>query len=145
MNKDKQDLNFRHSMVNIRYSKALLLRFGVTKASRQFRVSRTLIYKLLNRFDGNIASLAPWSKKPKSHPNESTKEEYTLIRNYHKRNPDIGLVILWVKLHKAGYTRCITTLYRSLIRLGLKTNPPKVPKYKPKPYEQMTFLVNTFT
>ncbi len=133
MNKDMQDINLRHSIV--KYAK----RFGVTKASRQFRVSRTLIYKLLSRFDGNINSLAPRSKRPKSHPRESTKEEYSLIRNYHKRNPNMGLVILWVKLRKAGYTRCITTLYRSLIRLGLRTNPPKKIKYKPKPYEQMTF------
>ncbi len=133
MNKNMQDINLRHSIV--KYAK----RFGITKASRQFRVSRTLIYKLLSRFDGSIVSLAPRSKRPKRHPNESTKEEYTLIRNYHKRNPDIGLVILWVKLRKFGYTRCITTLYRSLIRLGLRTNPPKKPKYKPKQYEQMTF------
>lgn len=43
--------------------------------------------------------------------------------------------MLWLKLRKASNKSCLTTLYRSLIRLGLKTNPPKKPKYKSKPYE----------
>lgn len=133
MDKSKQDLNLRHSIV--KYTR----RFGVTKASVQFNVSRTFIYKLLRMFDGNVASLTPKSKRPHSHPKQTTDDEYTLIKNYFNRNPDIGLGILWVKLRKAGYTRCITTLYRSLLRLGLKTSPPKKPKYKPKPYESMTF------
>lgn len=48
-------------------------------------------------------------------------------------------MIIWLKLRKGGYYRCLTTLYRSLIRLGIRTNPTKKPKYKPKPYEPMTF------
>lgn len=69
--------------------------------------------------------MPPRSKKPNNHHNQSTIDEYTLISNYFNRNPNIGLIILWIKLRKVGYTRCITTLYRSLIRLGYKTNPPK--------------------
>jgi transposase InsO family protein len=127
------DLYYRQSIV--KYAN----RFGVTKASVQYMVSRSFIYKLLKRYDGSIESLRPMSRRPKSHPKATTQAEYDLITNYIKRTPGIGLVVLWVKLRRVGYTRSITTLYRSLIRLGLKTSPPKKPKYKPKPYESMTF------
>lgn len=133
MNNFISDLKYRHSI--IKFAK----RFGVTRASDHFNVSRSFIYKLLKRFDGTLDSIKPFSKRPHKSPKESKPDEYELIKNYHRRNPNIGLVILWLKLRKAGYKRCLTTLYRSLIRLGLKTNPPKKPKYKPKPYDDMTF------
>lgn len=119
------DLNFRKSLV--KYAN----RFGVTKASKEFKVSRSFVYKLLNKYDGTAESLRQMSRRPKYHPKATTHDEYDHITNYTRRNPDTGLVVLWVKLRKAGYTRCITTLYRSLIRLGLKTSLPKKPKYKP--------------
>ena len=127
------DLKYRHSI--IKYAN----RFGVTRASDHFNVSRSFIYKLLKRFDGSLDSIKPFSKRHHFSPKESKADEYELIKNYHRRNPNTGLVILWLKLRKAGYSRCLTTLYRCLIRLGLKTNPPKKPKYKPKPYVDMTF------
>ena len=133
MNNFISDLKYRLSIV--KFAK----RYGVTRASDHFNVSRSFIYKLLNRFDGSLDSLKPKSKRPHKSPNESKADEYELIKNYHRRNPNTGLVILWLKLRSAGYTRCLTTLYRSLIRLGLRTNPPRKSKYKPKPYEQMTF------
>ena len=127
------DLKYRHSI--IKYAN----RFGVTRTSDHFNVSRSFIYKLLKRFDGSLDSIKPFSKRPHYSPKESKADEYELIKNYHRRNPNTGLVILWLKLRKAGYSRCLTTLYRCLIRLGLKTNPPMKPKYKPKPYVDMTF------
>lgn len=119
MNNFISDLKYRHSI--IKYAK----RFGVTRASDHFNISRSFIYKLLRRFDGSLDSIKPKSKRPHHSPNESKTDEYELIKNYHRRNPNTGLVILWLKLRKVGYSRCLTTLYRSLIRLGLKTNPPK--------------------
>ncbi len=113
----------------------------VGQQNNRFEVSRSFIYKLINMYDDSLNSLKRKSKRPSYHPNASTKAEYDLIKNYHRRNPNIGLVILWLKLRDAGYTRCLTTLYRSLIRMGLRTNRPKKPKYKPKPYEDMTFPV----
>lgn len=109
------DLKYRHSI--IKYAN----RFGVTRASDHFNVSRSFIYKLLKRFDGSLDSIKPFSKRPHYSPNESKADEYELIKNYHRRYPNTGLVILWLKLRKAGYSRCLTTLYRCLIRLGLKT------------------------
>ncbi len=89
MNNFISDLRYHHSIV--KYAK----RFGVTRALDHFNCSRSFIYKLLSKYDGTFVSLKPESKRPKYHPRQTTDEEYTMIKNYHRRNPDIGLVILW--------------------------------------------------
>ncbi|MDL2292963.1 hypothetical protein LJC17_05195 [Acholeplasma sp. OttesenSCG-928-E16] len=89
-----------------------------------FSVSRSFIYKLKSRFDGSDDSLLPLSRKPHSHPNQQSIYEVDMIRNYIKRTPNISLVTLWVRLRRAGYKRSMTTIYRTLLKLGLRTNPP---------------------
>ena len=43
-----------------------------------------------------------------------------------------GLVVLWVKLWKSGYTRSVTSLYRVMQRLGIyEKAPSKKKKYEP--------------
>ena len=54
-------------------------------------------------------------------------------------NPNTGLVVLWVKLRRSGYTRSITGLYRVLRRQGQMAVKLPNPKYIPKPYEKMRF------
>jgi transposase InsO family protein len=56
-----------------------------------------------------------------------------------RRNPKLGLIELWHRLRKRGYTRRPESLYRVMRRLGMF--PDKKPKksYVPKPYEQMTY------
>ena len=50
------------------------------------------------------------------------------------------MVVLWVKLRKAGYTRSITSLYREMQRLGIyQKTPSKKKEYEPKPYEEMKY------
>ena len=52
----------------------------------------------------------------------------------------LGLVVLWIKLRRNGYTRSITSLYRVMQRLGIyNKTPSKKKKYEPKPYQQMTY------
>ena len=61
-------------------------------------------------------------------------------RVYSERNKETGLVVLWVKLNRAGYTRSITSLYREMVRQGIyKKTPSKKKQYVPKPYEQMKY------
>jgi len=118
---------------NLKYRLSILKyanNHSVSRASLKFNVSRTFIYKLKSRYDGTLESISPHSKRPISHPNQSTSDELDLIKRYIKRNPNVGLMTLWIKLRNAGYFRCMTTLYRSLIKLGLKTNPPKPEKNK---------------
>lgn len=85
---------------------------GVTAAARRYNVSRSLIYRWRERYDGTLKSLQDRSHKPHSHPNQHTEEEISLIKNMRKKNKHTGLVVLWVKLRQRGYIRSITGLWR---------------------------------
>ena len=66
----------------------------------------------------------------KSHPNQHTKEEIKKVKDYKYKNKETGLVVLWVKLRRAGYTRSITGLYRVMQREGIyKKTPSKKKEY----------------
>ena len=133
MNSIAQDLKFKQSVVE--YS----LKYGVTRASIQYEVHRKTIYRWREKYDGSINSLRNKSRKPKSRPNQHTQEEIEMIKRYKAHNKEVGLVVLWVKLWRKGYTRSITSLYRVMQRLGIyKKAPSKKKKYEPKPYQQMT-------
>lgn len=132
MKKITQDMNYKQSLM--RYAQ----KHGVSKAARKYNRCRSYIYFWLARYDGSVESLAPQSRRPHSHPNQHTEAELTLIRNMRRRNPRMGLIDLWCRLRARGYTRCIESLYRVLRRLG-EMPAPLVPKYRPKPYQQMTY------
>ena len=55
-----------------------------------------------------------------------------------RRKPDLGMLELWYRLKKRGYTRRPESLFRDMRKLGLFPQAEKKPVYKPKPYEQMT-------
>lgn len=126
-----QDMKYKQSLM--KYVKAN----GVSKAARKYNRSRSYIYFWLNRWDGSVESLAAMSKRPHHHPNEHTQEELKLIHDMRRRNPRLGMVELWCRLRKRGYSRCIGSLYRVLKREGI-IKPSRKNPYKPKPYEQMT-------
>ena len=124
------------------YRQALILyskKHGVTQAAIRYRTNRQYIYRWLKRYNGTLQSLADKSHRPHAHPNQHTEEELTLIRNMRRRNPNTGLVVLWVKLRQRGYTRSISGLYRVLTRSGQMAVKLPNPKYIPKPYEQMQY------
>ena len=56
-----------------------------------------------------------------------------------RRNPKLGIVELWSRLRKRGYSRCIESLWRVLRREGLAAKEKPRKKYTPKPYEQMKY------
>lgn len=134
MNSITQDILYKQSVVKYSY------KHGVTKAAIKFKMHRKTIYRWRERYDGTAQSLKNKSRRPHSHPNEHTQEEIKLIRNYKYKNKDTGLVVLWVKLRKVGYTRTITSLYRVMQRIGIYNKAPsKKKEYEPKPYEQMKY------
>lgn len=134
MNSITQDIIFKQSVVE--YS----LKYGVTEAAKRYKQHRKTIYRWLEKYDGTRKSLVNKSRRPHRHPNEHTKEEITMIKKYKAQNKDAGLVVLWIKLIKNGYTRSITSLYRVMQRLGIYNKAPsKKKKYIPKPYHQMTY------
>ena len=133
MNSITQDILYKQSVVKYSY------RHGVTKAAIKFKMHRKTIYRWREKYDGTPQSLKNKSRRPHSHPNQHTEIEIKLIKNYKNNNKDTGLVVLWVKLRRAGYTRTITSLYRVMQRIGIyKKTPSKKKAYEPKPYEQMT-------
>ena len=55
-----------------------------------------------------------------------------------RRNPNLGVVELWHRLRKRGYTRHVYSLYRVLHRLNMLPAAKEKKKYVAKPYQQMT-------
>lgn len=128
-----QDMYFRQSV--ILWAK----KHGVTSAAIRYKTTRQFVYRWLNRFDGDIRSLADRSRRPHHHPNQHTVQEIKLIDDMRRRNPETGLVRFWIKLRKRGYSRSITGLYRFLVKRQLMASKPPNPKHIPKPYEQMHY------
>ena len=128
-----QDMAYRQSLM--KYAE----NYGVSRASRKYNRSRSYIYFWKTRWDGTVQSLACPSRRPHSHPNQHTEAELKLIRDMRRRNPELGMVELWHRLRKRGYTRRPESLFRVMRKLGLFPQAEKKPVYKPKPYEQMTY------
>lgn len=128
-----QDMAYRQSLM--RYAE----KYGVNRASRKYNKSRSYIYFWKARWDGSAESLQCQSRRPHSHPNQHTEDELKLIQDMRRRNPTLGMVELWHRLKKRGYTRRPESLFRVMRKMGMF--PPQKPKstYKPKPYEQMTY------
>ena len=131
MNSITQDMKFRYSLMKY------VEKYGVTQASRKYNKAASYIYFWKARYDGSIESLACRSRRPHSHPNQHTEAELKLIRDIRRRNPKLGIVELWSRLRKRGYSRCIESLWRVLRREGLAAKEKPRKKYTPKPYEQM--------
>ena len=127
-----QDMRFRQSLMQ--YAQ----KHGVTQASRRYNKSPSYVYFWLERWDGTLESLRPQSKRPHHHPNQHSEEELKLIKDMRRRNPRLGVVELWHRLRKRGYTRHVCSLYRVLHRLDMLPAVKEKKKYIPKPYQQMT-------
>jgi len=128
-----QDMAYRQSLM--KYAE----KYGVSRASRKYNKSRSYIYFWKARWDGSMESLRCQSRRPHSHPNQHTEAELKLIRDMRRRNPALGMVELWHRLKKRGYTRRPESLFRVMRRLGMFPQEKTPNTYKPKPYEQMTY------
>ena len=133
MNSITQDMKFRYSLM--KYAE----KYGVARASRKYNKATSYIYFWKARYDGSIESLACRSRRPHRHPNQHTEAELKLIWDMRRRNPKLGIVELWSRLRKRGYSRCIESLWRVLRREGLAAKEKPRKKYTPKPYEQMQY------
>ena len=129
-----QDIQYKQTVVEYSY------RHGVTKAAIKFKMYRKTIYRWRERYDGTAKSLKDKSRRPHSHPKQHTEKEIKKIKDYKAKNKETGLVVLWIKLQRKGYTRSITSLYRVMQRIGIyERTPSKKKQYEPKPYQQMTY------
>ena len=134
MNSITQEILYKQSVVKYSYKN------GVTKAAIKFKMHRKTIYRWREKYDGTAKSLLNKSRRPHSHPRQHTEEEIKKIKDYKYKNKETGLVVMWVKLRRAGYKRSITSLYRVMQRLGIyQKTPSKKKEYEAKPYQQMTY------
>lgn len=122
-----------------------LERFGSQRASLNYHTAPSNIYrwrKIYRDGGGDIELLRSKSRRPKSHPNKHTETEIKLIKDMRRRNPNIGLQDLWIKLRKRGYKRTQQGLGKVLKRLQMPTNPKskRSPTCKKnRPYEPMDY------
>ena len=129
-----QKMKYKQSVIKFSF------KYGVKEAAKKFNEWPKTIYRWIERYDGTRQSLVNKSRRPHHHPREHTKQEKELVKRYKSQNKETGLVVLWVKLKKAGYTRSITSLYREMVRQGIyKKTPSKKKQYVPKPYEEMDY------
>ena len=112
-----QDMAYRQSLM--KYAE----KYGVSRASRKYNKSRSYICFWKARRDGSVESLACLSKRPHSHPNQHTEAELKLIQDMRRRNPNLGMVELWHRLCKRGYTRRPESLFRVMRKIGLFPQP----------------------
>ena len=134
MNNITQKLKYKQSVIKFSF------KYGVTKAARKFNECPRTIYRWIERYDGTLESLKDKSRRPHSHPNQQTEAEIELIKRYKANNKKTGLVVLWAKLKRAGYTRTVQGLYIAMKRMGIyKKTPSKKKKYEPIEWEEMKY------
>ena len=109
---------------------------SVTDAARLHRTSRQSVHRWIARYDGTLESLMDRSRRPRSHPNQHTKDEIRRVLAVTCQNKRLGLVCLWLHLKlNFGYRRTVAALYRLLRREGVIPAPTKKRRRKSKPYE----------
>jgi len=118
MNSITQDMKYRQSLLT--YAQ----KYGVSRASRKYNKSRSYIYFWRARYDGFLQSLACQSRRPHSHPNQHTQEELKLIADMHRRNPKLGIVELWARMRKRGYSKAA---YANIRQYGHPKESPHPP------------------
>lgn len=131
MNSISSEAHFRQRV--IRYAE----KYGVIAAGIRHRRSRQAIYEWKAKYDGSWKSLIDKSHRPKSHPNQHTEEEKSMILRHYPRYKD-DIILLWDVLRKKGYTR----KYNSLVRVINKWIKPEIKKKSARklmPYERATY------
>ena len=134
MTKNKKSLKRKVVVkMSIAYTKArrkkiceYAIKHSKMKAHELFGVSRPSIDRCLKRYDGSKDSLKDYSRRPRSHPNQSTPDEVKLIVDLWHKNKQFGLDYLYGKLKREhGYTRCRETVFNVLRRENLIYKPEK--------------------
>lgn len=113
-------------------------RYGVTQASKYYKVSRNAIYEWRAKYDGKSwKSLKDRSHRPHHHPKEHTAAEREMIMRRYAYYKD-DLMMLWNSLRKNGYTRSYTSLTR-VVRKWIQPELRKRAVRKLQPYARAEY------
>lgn len=126
----------------MRYRQALCeyaIKNGVTKAARRYHTNRQFVYRQLEKYNGNVRSLALKSRKPATHPNTHTGIELKLIKDMLRRNGKYGLAEVYVRCQSKGYARSFGSMCRQVREKGMK-----VVKKRRKSFTKYNALKATF-
>lgn len=132
MNILTSNAHFRQRVIKRSY------KYGVTEASKYYRISRQAIYEWRHKYDGKSwKSLIDKSHRPHHHPNEHTQEEKDMILRHYPRYKD-DMIMLWTALRKKGYTRCYASMVR-VVNKWIKLEIKKKQAKKPQPYQRAAY------
>ncbi|HKK95189.1 MAG TPA: DDE-type integrase/transposase/recombinase [Anaerovoracaceae bacterium] len=102
---------------------------GVTKAARKYHTYRQFVYRQLEKYDGDVRSLALRSRKPHHHPNTHANNELALIKKMLRRNGKYGLAEVYVRCQSKGYSRSFGSMCRQIRKKGYKKTVSKRKSY----------------
>mgnify|MGYP000965148020 CR=1 FL=1 len=88
------------------------IKHGVTRAAKGYHTNRQFVYRQLEKYNGDVRSLALKSRRPHNSPKAHTKEELALIRRMLKRNGVYGLAEVFIRCKEKGYTRSFASMCR---------------------------------
>ena len=91
---------------------------GVTRAARRYHTNRQFVYRQLEKYDGDVRSLALQSRRPHCSPNAHTEDELHLIKRMLKRNGIYGLAEVYVRCKSKGYSRSFGSMCRQIRKRG---------------------------
>jgi len=112
MNSITEEMRFRQRLCEY------ALKNGVTKAARRYHTNRQFVYRQLERYNGDVRSLALRSRKPQRSPKAHTQEELSLIQRMLKRNGLYGLAEVFVRCQAKGYQRSFGSMCRQIRQKG---------------------------
>ena len=88
------------------------IKHGLTRTAMRYHTNRQFVYRQLEKYNGDVRSLALKSRKTHNSPNAHTKEELALIRRILKRNGVYGLAEVFTRCKEKGYTRSFASMCR---------------------------------
>jgi len=93
---------------------------GVTRAARKYHTYRQFVYRQLEKYDGDVRSLALRSRKPHHHPNAHANNELALIKKMLRRNGKYGFAEVYVRCQSKGYSRSFGIMCRQIRKKGYR-------------------------
>jgi len=78
------------------------------------------VYRQLEKYDGDVKSLALRSRRPHKSPNAHTEGELKLIKRMLKRNGVYGLAEVYVRCKSKGYSRSFGSMCRQIRKRGYR-------------------------
>ncbi|MFC2084018.1 IS481 family transposase [Bacteroidota bacterium] len=122
----KDELNFRRKLVILEFAK---ITGNVTKTCSEFNIPRSSYYNWKNKYDLNgRQGLRRIKPIPKSHPRQLQQDVIEQIIDFRKKYNFGPERITWYLDRYHGVTTSCSTVYRTLVRNGLRRLPKTAPR-----------------